>query len=55
VVAVNLSEERVGLETPGEGKVLVGTDPARPGERIDGEVRLGPWEGVVLSLSVAPD
>jgi len=55
LVALNLSDEAVSLETPGEAKVLVGTDPARPGERTEREVRLGPWEGVVLSLSVAPD
>jgi alpha-glucosidase len=55
VVAVNLSDEAVSMETPGDGKVLVGTDPDRPGERIEAEVRLGPWEGVVLSLSGPPD
>jgi hypothetical protein len=55
VVAVNLSDEPVSLETPGEGKVLVGIDPDRAGERVDGELRLGPWEGVVLSLSGPPD
>jgi len=54
VVAVNLSDEAVSLGSPGDGKVLVGTDPDRAGERIDGELRLGPWEGVVLSLPVAP-
>jgi hypothetical protein len=53
VVAVNLSDEAVSLETPVEGKVLVGTDPERTGERLDGgEVQLDPWEGVVLSLSL---
>jgi alpha-glucosidase len=54
VVAVNLSEEAVSLETAGDGNVLVGTDPDRSGEPIDGEVRLGPWEGLVLSLSITP-
>jgi glycosidase len=52
VVAVNLSDEAVSLETPVDGKVLVGTDPERTGERLDGEVPLGPWEGVVFSLSL---
>ncbi|TMK29195.1 MAG: DUF3459 domain-containing protein, partial [Actinobacteria bacterium] len=51
VVAVNLSDGSVSLEAPGGGKVLVGTDPRRSGERIDGELRLGPWEGVVLLSS----
>jgi glycosidase len=52
VVAVNLSDEAVSLETPVEGKVLVGTDPERTGENLDGELPLDPWEGVVLSLSL---
>ncbi|HYV01985.1 MAG TPA: DUF3459 domain-containing protein, partial [Actinomycetota bacterium] len=51
VVAVNLSDRAVSLEMPGDGKVVVGTDPYRTGERLDGELRLGPWEGVMLSLS----
>jgi hypothetical protein len=53
VVAVNLSDGAVSLETPVEGKVLVGTDPKRIGERLDGEMPLDPWEGVVLSLPLA--
>jgi alpha-glucosidase len=53
VVALNLSDGAVSLKTPGDGKVLVGTDSDRTGERLDGELRLGPWEGVVLSLSLA--
>jgi alpha-glucosidase len=53
LVAVNLSDEAVSLETPVDGKVLVGTDPDRSGERLDGgEVPLDPWEGVVVSLSL---
>ena len=53
VVAVNLSDEAVSLETSVDGKVLVGTNLERTGERLDGgEVPLDPWEGVVLSLSL---
>jgi len=52
VVAINLSDGAVSLETPGDGKVVVGTDPDRTGERLDGELRLGAWEGVMLSLSL---
>jgi alpha-glucosidase len=54
VVAINLSDEAVSLATPVDGKVLVGTDPERTGERLDGgEVPLDPWEGIVVSLSFA--
>jgi hypothetical protein len=52
VVALNLSDEAASLETADEGKVVMGTDPDRAGERIDGQFRLGPWEGAVLSLSL---
>jgi glycosidase len=52
VVAVNLSDEAVSLETPVDGKVLVGTDPDRSGERLDADLPLDPWEGVVVSLSL---
>jgi alpha-glucosidase len=53
VVALNLSDQAASLEAADDGKVLVGTDPDRAGKRIDGEVPLGPWEGLVLSLSPA--
>jgi hypothetical protein len=53
VVAVNPSDEAVSLEMPVDGTVLVGTDPERTGEHLDGgEVPLNPWEGVVVSLSL---
>jgi hypothetical protein len=54
VVALNLSDQAASLEAADDGKVLVGTDPDRAGERIDGGVvPLDPWEGVVFSLSLA--
>jgi alpha-glucosidase len=46
--AVNLSGAEVVLDI--QGVVLVGTDRARDGERVDGALRLGPWEGAVLEL-----
>ena len=39
------------VEVPGlRGSVLVATDRARDGERVDGALRLGPWQGAVLAL-----
>ena len=32
------------------GSVLIATDRSRDGERVDGRLQLGPWEGVVLAL-----
>jgi alpha-glucosidase len=31
-----------------EGTVLLGTDRRRDGERVDGELRLAPWEAVIV-------
>jgi alpha-glucosidase len=46
-VALNLSDAPVAVGGL-EGTVLVGTDRGREGERVAGEARLGPWEGVVV-------
>jgi alpha-glucosidase len=46
--AVNLSDADVVVDLRGE--ILVGSDRARDGERADGALRLGPWEGAVLAL-----
>ncbi len=47
--AVNLSGEPV--EVAGlDGTVLIHTDRARDGERVDGPLRLGPWEGAIVDL-----
>jgi alpha-glucosidase len=48
LVAVNLSDEPASVMMP-EGTVLIGTRRERDGERIPGEVRLGPWEGLVAA------
>ena len=46
VVAINLSDREVTLDGI-EGRVLVGTEPTRVGEKLSGPLRLGPWEGVI--------
>jgi alpha-glucosidase len=49
-VAVNLSGAAV--EVPGlAGRVALCTDRARDGERDDGALALGPWEGAVVELA----
>ncbi len=47
VVALNHSEEPVRLESA-SGTVLLATRRDRDGERVDGGIRLDPWEAVVL-------
>ena len=47
--AVNLSGAEVEVAGLG-GSVLVATDRSRDGERVDGTLRLGPWQGAVLAL-----
>jgi alpha-glucosidase len=46
-VAVNLSGEAASLPL-GPATIEIGTDRSRDGEIVDGELRLGPWEGAVL-------
>jgi alpha-glucosidase len=46
--AVNFSDADVKVDGL-EGTVLVATDRGRDGERVDGSLRLGPWEGAVLA------
>ena len=48
VVAVNLADEAAVVDAV-EGSVRVGTDRRRDGERVDGRLELGPWEGVVVA------
>lgn len=31
------------------GEILIGTERGRAGERVDGSVRLDPWEAVVIA------
>jgi Domain of unknown function (DUF3459) len=47
VVAVNLSGAASTVHV-GQGTTAIGTDRARDGERVDGDLDLGPWEGAVL-------
>jgi alpha-glucosidase len=46
VVCVNLSDDEASY--PLHGRVLLGTDRARDGHEVAGELRLAPWEGVVV-------
>jgi alpha-glucosidase len=47
VVAINLGP--AATEIPGvEGSIALGTDRGREGERVEGRLRLGPAEGVVV-------
>jgi alpha-glucosidase len=48
VVAVNLGGDETALDGV-EGTVRVATDRARDGERVDGRLDLGPWEGAVVA------
>jgi alpha-glucosidase len=48
-VALNLSDSEIAVEGV-EGRVAVATERARDGEAIDGRVRLGPYEAVVVDL-----
>ena len=57
VVALNMSDQQrdVGLGDVGLGDVaatvVLGTDRSRDGTTVDGTIKLGPWEGVVVSTS----
>jgi alpha-glucosidase len=47
LVALNLGSAPVGVEGA-TGTIAVGTDRARDGERVDGALALGPYEGAVV-------
>jgi alpha-glucosidase len=47
VVAINLSGEAASLPL-GPATIEIGTDRARDGETVEGDLGLGPWEGAVL-------
>ena len=50
MVALNLAEVPAEVEIPGgSGRVLLATVPGREGEAAAGALRLGPWEGAVLT------
>jgi alpha-glucosidase len=50
LVALNLSdnEAQLGSGLAGGGRIRLSTNRARDREAVDGAVRLGPWEGVLL-------
>ena len=50
--AVNLSGDEVTIEGL-TGAVAVATDRGRDGERVGGALRLGPWEGAVVTLDAS--
>jgi alpha-glucosidase len=47
VVAVNLSGHASTVHV-GPGTIAIGTDRARDGETVEGDLSLGAWEGAVL-------
>jgi alpha-glucosidase len=47
VVALNLADSPATLDGV-RGTIRVGTGRARDGETVDGALRIGPWEGVLL-------
>ncbi len=48
LVAVNYGDERSQLPVGG-GKILIGTERSRDGERVEGSIRLDLWEAVVIA------
>jgi alpha-glucosidase len=53
VVALNLADDPASLENL-EGMVRIGTRRERDGERVDGRLELGGWEGSVVWLDGEP-
>ena len=55
LVAVNLSDSGGTLVVPRHmnvaGRIVLGTDDTRAGERVDHRIRLGPSEGIIARLS----
>jgi alpha-glucosidase len=47
VVAVSLGDR--GCSVPASGAIVAATDPSRVGERVDEELGIGAWEGVVVA------
>ena len=45
-----LQLREVPKPSPPAGEVLVGTDRGRDGQRVDGSLRLEPWEAVVVDV-----
>jgi alpha-glucosidase len=49
LVAVNLSDAPATVDGP-RGRIRIGTDRARDETRVEGDLALGPWEGVLVWL-----
>jgi len=49
LLAVNLADDGVTLYA-GSGRILIGTEPARVGEKLSGSLELNPWEAVIAEL-----
>jgi alpha-glucosidase len=49
LVALNLGDDPSSVEVP-KGMVRIGTGSERGGERVEGPLALGPWEGVIVWL-----
>ncbi len=47
IVAVNMSDAELAVDGV-SGRVVIGSDRARDGERVDGQLRLGPWEAAIV-------
>jgi alpha-glucosidase len=52
-IALNLGDAAVSLDAV-EGAIVIGTDRARDGERLNGALALGPREAVVASVEAFP-
>jgi alpha-glucosidase len=50
IVALNMSDAEAEIEDAG-GEVAIATDRGRDGERVDGPLRLAPWEAAVVRSS----
>ena len=53
LVAINMSERPTTLDGV-RGRLLIGTDLTRVGERLSGTVQLGAWEAVIAELAGFP-
>jgi hypothetical protein len=48
VVAMNCSDEPADVSDAGRGAIRISTVRSRDGERIDGSLRLAPWEAAIV-------
>jgi alpha-glucosidase len=49
VAAVNQGDAPT-THSLGAGEILIGTERSRAGEHVDGDIRLDPWEAVIVSM-----